>query len=181
LRRAHIVGTSHPVATGKTLPHHTLADQSSPDYSIHYFAPLNLLIAHMRYIGKPGEFEQDMEAIKDDETTRRWWQVSSRNLPKFIQLSRPSVDRRDARELRRWRDRVRRWAGMVDVCRGGIQDGGMTLPQSASLGDPAAVSCCAFVSFPSGSPDISALLISWGLLTRYDIRSGKHTQVKVGL
>jgi hypothetical protein len=44
------------------------------DYSIHYFEPHNLLIAHMRYIGN--DFEKDMEGIKESEATRRWWKVS---------------------------------------------------------------------------------------------------------
>lgn len=44
------------------------------DYSIHYFAPLSLLIATMRYIGD--DYERDMEGIKESEATRRWWKVS---------------------------------------------------------------------------------------------------------
>lgn len=43
------------------------------DYSIHYFAPLNLLIATMRYTGS--DYERDMEGIKESEATRRWWKV----------------------------------------------------------------------------------------------------------
>jgi L-rhamnose mutarotase len=49
----------------------------TPDYSIHYFAPLCLLIAHMRYIGD--DFDADMASIKESETTRKWWAVSVTN------------------------------------------------------------------------------------------------------
>jgi L-rhamnose mutarotase len=47
----------------------------SPDYSIHFFEPMNLLIAHMRYIGPPEDFEKDMAKVGEDETTRKWWKV----------------------------------------------------------------------------------------------------------
>lgn len=66
LRKAHVVGKAikasarHPLLT--------------TDYSIHFFEPHNLLIAHMRYIGN--DFEKDMEGIKESEATRRWWQVN---------------------------------------------------------------------------------------------------------
>jgi L-rhamnose mutarotase len=53
-----------------------LADAHLLDYSIHYFDKLDLLIAHMRYIGPEDEFESTMEKVKDDEPTRRWWKVS---------------------------------------------------------------------------------------------------------
>ncbi|KAI9632407.1 rhamnose mutarotase [Dioszegia hungarica] len=43
------------------------------DYSIHYFEPHSLLIAHMRYIGQ--DFEGDMAKIAEDENTKRWWKV----------------------------------------------------------------------------------------------------------
>ncbi|UOH84977.1 hypothetical protein LQV05_001793 [Cryptococcus neoformans] len=42
------------------------------DYSIHYFAPHNLLIAHMRYIGS--DFQKDMDGIKENAATKKWWQ-----------------------------------------------------------------------------------------------------------
>ena len=47
------------------------------DYSIHYFKPLNLLIAHMRYMGKPEEMKADMARIGESEETRRLWKVGS--------------------------------------------------------------------------------------------------------
>jgi L-rhamnose mutarotase len=46
------------------------------DYSIHYLAPLNLLIAHMRYIGPPENYDKDMAGIAESEDTKRWWKVS---------------------------------------------------------------------------------------------------------
>jgi len=45
------------------------------DYSIHYFEPHSLLIAHMRYVGPPEDFQKDMEKIGEDEHTRKWWKV----------------------------------------------------------------------------------------------------------
>ena len=36
---------------------------------------MNLLIAHMRYMGPPEEYQKTMEAVKEDEATRRWWKV----------------------------------------------------------------------------------------------------------
>jgi len=47
------------------------------DYSINYFEPHNLLIAHMRYVGEPEDFEADMAKIGEDESTRKWWKVST--------------------------------------------------------------------------------------------------------
>lgn len=44
------------------------------DYSIHFLEPLNLLIAHMRYIGN--DFEVDMAEIGKSEHTKKWWKVS---------------------------------------------------------------------------------------------------------
>ena len=52
------------------------ADVDCTDYSIHFFEPLNLLIAHMRYVGPPEDYESDMEKIKEDPKTREWWAVS---------------------------------------------------------------------------------------------------------
>lgn len=45
------------------------------DYSIHFFEPHHLLIAHMRYIGN--DFKKDMAGIAEDENTKRWWKVSA--------------------------------------------------------------------------------------------------------
>lgn len=44
------------------------------DYSIHYYKPMNLLIATFKYIGT--DFEGDMKAIGEDEETRRWWKLT---------------------------------------------------------------------------------------------------------
>ena len=44
------------------------------DYSIHFLEPLNLLIAHMRYIGN--DYEGDMAEIGKSEHTKKWWKVS---------------------------------------------------------------------------------------------------------
>ncbi|GFZ42783.1 hypothetical protein JCM24511_00501 [Saitozyma sp. JCM 24511] len=52
------------------------------DYSIHYFEPHNLLIAHMRYIGN--DFEKDMEGIKKSEATRRWWKMTDGMQESFV-------------------------------------------------------------------------------------------------
>jgi L-rhamnose mutarotase len=41
---------------------------------VHYFAELNLLIAHMRYIGT--DLEADAAGVRESEETRRWWKVS---------------------------------------------------------------------------------------------------------
>jgi L-rhamnose mutarotase len=44
------------------------------DYSIHFLEPINLLIAHMRYIGN--DYEGDMAQIGKSEATKKWWKVS---------------------------------------------------------------------------------------------------------
>nr|GAT52036.1 DUF718 domain protein [Mycena chlorophos] len=44
------------------------------DYSIHYYAPMQLLIANFKYIGS--DFESDMKAIGDDPETQRWWALT---------------------------------------------------------------------------------------------------------
>ncbi|TXT04256.1 hypothetical protein VHUM_04254 [Vanrija humicola] len=43
------------------------------DYSVHYFAELGLLIAHMRYLGT--DLAADAAGIRESEDTRRWWKV----------------------------------------------------------------------------------------------------------
>ncbi|BEJ13311.1 hypothetical protein CspHIS471_0304850 [Cutaneotrichosporon sp. HIS471] len=52
------------------------------DYSIHYFAPLSLLIATMRYVGN--NYEADMESIKESEPTRQWWQMTDGFQESFV-------------------------------------------------------------------------------------------------
>ncbi|KAH9484052.1 L-rhamnose mutarotase [Psilocybe cubensis] len=44
------------------------------DYSIHYYKPLQLLIANFKYTGN--DFESDMNKIAEDEDTKRWWKVT---------------------------------------------------------------------------------------------------------
>ncbi|KAF7978733.1 hypothetical protein HWV62_45033 [Athelia sp. TMB] len=44
------------------------------DYSIHFYPPLNLLIANFKYTGE--NYESDMNAIGQDEETRRWWTIT---------------------------------------------------------------------------------------------------------
>ncbi|KIY49098.1 rhamnose mutarotase [Fistulina hepatica ATCC 64428] len=44
------------------------------DYSIHYYPPLHLLIATMKYTGD--DYEADMQRIADDPETQRWWEVT---------------------------------------------------------------------------------------------------------
>ncbi|WWC60117.1 uncharacterized protein I303_102681 [Kwoniella dejecticola CBS 10117] len=52
------------------------------DYSIHFFEPHNLLIAHMRYIGK--DFDKDMAGIADNEATKRWWKLTDGMQESFV-------------------------------------------------------------------------------------------------
>lgn len=60
------------------------------DYSIHYFAPLSILIAHMRYMGS--DLKADMEAVKLDETTRKWWEMTDGMQGTFVDGSTGSGD-----------------------------------------------------------------------------------------
>ena len=60
------------------------------DYSIHYFSPLSILIAHMRYMGT--DLKDDMEAVKLDETTRKWWELTDGMQESFIEGSTGSED-----------------------------------------------------------------------------------------
>jgi hypothetical protein len=39
-------------------------------------AGTHLLIAHMRYMGKREDFDQDMSKVGEDPETQRWWKVS---------------------------------------------------------------------------------------------------------
>lgn len=56
---------------------------STPDYSIHYFEPQHLLIAHMRYIGS--DYDKDMAVIAADPETHKWWEVSVGELLSIVQ------------------------------------------------------------------------------------------------
>ncbi|WVR03984.1 hypothetical protein IAU60_000983 [Kwoniella sp. DSM 27419] len=53
------------------------------DYSIHFFEPHHLLIAHMRYIGD--DFERDMAGIAENESTKRWWALTDGMQESFVQ------------------------------------------------------------------------------------------------
>ncbi|KAF7294668.1 Gtp-binding protein ypt3 [Mycena indigotica] len=44
------------------------------DYSIHYYAPLQLLIANFKYTGS--DYEADMRKVAEDPETQRWWQIT---------------------------------------------------------------------------------------------------------
>lgn len=72
LRKSHVVGQYRlQVYLRKQATQLT----HGADYSIHYLEPVNLLIAHMRYIGN--DYEKDMAEIGKSEATRRWWKVSA--------------------------------------------------------------------------------------------------------
>ncbi|PPQ66038.1 hypothetical protein CVT26_010794 [Gymnopilus dilepis] len=62
-----------------------LARAHITDYSIHYFAPLHLLIAHFKYTGREGEYESDMRRIAEDEETRRWWALTDAMQESFVE------------------------------------------------------------------------------------------------
>ena len=65
------------------------ADDYLADYSIHHFEPLNLLIAHMRYIGPKDEYESKMDEIAADENTQRWWKVRLVSVPSLVSTLSP--------------------------------------------------------------------------------------------
>lgn len=44
------------------------------DYSIHYYPPLQLLIATMKYTGS--DYEGDMTKAGEDSDTQRWWAMT---------------------------------------------------------------------------------------------------------
>ncbi|KAL1757801.1 rhamnose mutarotase [Schizophyllum commune] len=44
------------------------------DYSINYYAPLQLLIATMKYTGS--DYEGDMKKVAEDPETQKWWAVT---------------------------------------------------------------------------------------------------------
>ncbi|KAG7539626.1 hypothetical protein FFLO_03425 [Filobasidium floriforme] len=68
------------------------------DYSIHHMQlPLttagtgsatgqttHLLIAHMRYMGKPEDFEKDMSKVGEDPETQRWWKLTDSMQTSFV-------------------------------------------------------------------------------------------------
>ncbi|KAI0818499.1 rhamnose mutarotase [Irpex lacteus] len=58
-----------------------LARHNIADYSIHYHKPLQLLIAHFKYIGS--DYEKDMAGIASDPETQRWWTVTDQMQESF--------------------------------------------------------------------------------------------------
>ena len=44
------------------------------DYSIHYYPPLQLLVANFKYVG--ADYATDMAGIAADPETQRWWAVT---------------------------------------------------------------------------------------------------------
>ncbi|KAI0792748.1 rhamnose mutarotase [Abortiporus biennis] len=52
------------------------------DYSIHYYPPLQLLIATFKYTGS--DYEADMKGIAEDEETRRWWKLTDGMQESFV-------------------------------------------------------------------------------------------------
>jgi len=44
------------------------------DYSIHHFAPLQLLVATFKYVGV--DWDADMKKIAEDPETQRWWKLT---------------------------------------------------------------------------------------------------------
>lgn len=72
LRSSHVVGQYHHDIF--TDCEYASLEAESIDYSIHYLEPVNLLIAHMRYIGT--DYEGDMAEIGKSEHTKKWWKVS---------------------------------------------------------------------------------------------------------
>lgn len=100
------------------LPLISAGTSSAPGQTTH------LLIAHMRYMGKPEDFEKDMSKVGEDPETQRWWKVSS-DLERGVPLG-PGlltrmrrvlclvpVDGFDADFVRRWCRRVGFRSGLV--------------------------------------------------------------------
>ena len=105
LRRANVVGK--PKFTARRSVRYINSDQRIwprfIDYSIHHMQlPLStpgaavgqtthLLIAHMRYMGQPEDFEKDMSKVGEDPETQRWWKVSRHHkIPILVVVTRPS-------------------------------------------------------------------------------------------
>ncbi|TBU24826.1 rhamnose mutarotase [Dichomitus squalens] len=52
------------------------------DYSIHYYPPLQLLVANFKYVGT--DYDADMGGIAQDRDTRVWWKVTDRMQESFV-------------------------------------------------------------------------------------------------
>ena len=53
------------------------------DYSIHYYPPLQLLIANFKYVGE--DYDADMRGIGEDPETQRWWKVTDGMQESFVE------------------------------------------------------------------------------------------------
>ena len=53
------------------------------DYSIHYYPPLQLLIANFKYVGE--DYDADMRGIAADPETQRWWAVTDGMQESFVE------------------------------------------------------------------------------------------------
>ena len=53
------------------------------DYSIHYYPPLQLLIANFKYVG--ADYAADMAGIAADPETQRWWAVTDGMQQSFVE------------------------------------------------------------------------------------------------
>ncbi|KAH9939584.1 rhamnose mutarotase [Amylocystis lapponica] len=60
-----------------------LARYHVADYSIHYYPPLRLLVANLKYTGT--DYAADMHAMAQDEETRRWWAVTDSLQESFVE------------------------------------------------------------------------------------------------
>ena len=61
----------------------TLEKHNITDYSIHYYRPLHLLVAHFKYVG--ADYAADMAAVAADPETRRWWKVTDALQDSFVE------------------------------------------------------------------------------------------------
>ncbi|RDB19289.1 L-rhamnose mutarotase [Hypsizygus marmoreus] len=59
-----------------------LARAHITDYSIHHYAPLQLLIATFEYTGD--DYALDMQLVAEDPETRRWWAVTDGMQESFV-------------------------------------------------------------------------------------------------
>ncbi|KAF5368596.1 hypothetical protein D9758_002178 [Tetrapyrgos nigripes] len=53
------------------------------DYSIHYYRPIQLLIATMKYTGT--DYEADMKKVAEDPETQKWWAVTDGMQESFVE------------------------------------------------------------------------------------------------
>ncbi|KAF8955577.1 rhamnose mutarotase [Flammula alnicola] len=53
------------------------------DYTIHHYAPLQLLIANFKYTGD--DYDADMKKVAEDPETQRWWKLTDGMQESFIE------------------------------------------------------------------------------------------------